>query len=145
MTILEQVDFYLPENKPRYLMGVGSPEDLVTGVQRGVDFFDCVLPTRLARHHAAITRTGRLNLANARYSSDRSPIDPDCNCYTCRNFSSAYVRHLVLSKEILAATLLSIHNLNTLLALMADIRKSLIEGQFEQFAADFLEHWEANE
>jgi queuine tRNA-ribosyltransferase len=145
MDILEQVDRSLPENKPRYLMGVGSPEDLVTGVQRGVDFFDCVLPTRLARHHAAITRTGRLNLANARYSSDRSPIDPDCNCYTCRNFSSAYVRHLVLAKEILAATLLSIHNLNTLLALMADIRKSLIEGQFEQFAADFLEHWEANE
>jgi queuine tRNA-ribosyltransferase len=142
MSILELVDSYLPEDKPRYLMGVGSPEDLVTGVQRGVDIFDCVLPTRLARHHAAITRTGRLNLANARYTSDDSPIDEQCTCYTCRNFSNAYLRHLVLSKEILGSTLLTIHNLNTLLTLMADIRQAIMENQFERFASDFLNHWE---
>jgi queuine tRNA-ribosyltransferase len=144
MSVLELVDGCLPEKKPRYLMGVGSPEDLVTGVQRGVDIFDCVLPTRLARHHAAITRTGRLNLANAKYISDRSPIDEGCSCYTCQNFSSAYIRHLVLAKEILAATLLTIHNLNTLLTLMADIRQSILEGRFEQFAINFLEHWDNN-
>lgn len=142
--MLELVDDCLPEDKPRYLMGVGSPEDLVSGVQRGVDIFDCVLPTRLARHHAAITRTKRLNIANAQYLSDQSPIDLDCTCYTCRNFSSAYIRHLVLSKEILGATLLTIHNLSTLLVLMHDIRQAILDGQFEQFATNFLEQWEGS-
>ncbi len=144
LSILELVDAYLPEDKPRYLMGVGSPEDLIMGVLRGVDIFDCVLPTRLARHHAAITRTGRLNIANARYSSDKSPIDESCSCYTCRNFSTAYIRHLVLAKEILGATLLTIHNLNTLLHLMTDIRQAIMNGRFDQFAADFFEHWESS-
>ncbi|OGN92025.1 MAG: tRNA guanosine(34) transglycosylase Tgt [Chloroflexi bacterium RBG_13_48_10] len=142
LAILELVDTYLPEDKPRYLMGVGSPEDLVTGVQRGVDMFDCVLPTRLARHHVAITRAGRLNIANARYSSEVIPIDENCRCYTCQNFSRAYLRHLMLAKEILGATLLTIHNLNTLLSLMSDIRQAIMQGRFGQFAADFLEHWE---
>jgi queuine tRNA-ribosyltransferase len=142
LSMLELVDSYLPEDKPRYLMGVGSPEDLVTGVQRGVDIFDCVLPTRLARHHAAITRTGRINIANARYASEQSPIDDYCSCYTCRNFSSAYLRHLVLAKEILGATLLTIHNLNTLLTLMNEIRQSILDGQFEKFAANFLDRWD---
>jgi len=141
LSILELVDALLPEDKPRYLMGVGSPEDLITGVQRGVDIFDCVLPTRLARHHAAITRTGRLNIANARYLSDISPIDDSCSCYACRNFSRAYIRHLVLAKEILGSTLLTIHNLNTLLSLMNDIRLAIINGRFDQFTADFVEHW----
>jgi queuine tRNA-ribosyltransferase len=142
LSILELVDTCLPVDKPRYLMGVGSPEDLVTGVQRGVDIFDCVLPTRLARHHAAITRTGRLNIANARFSSDKSPIDESCTCYTCLNFSSAYLRHLVLAKEILGATLLTIHNLSTLLSLMDDIRQAIVNGRFDQFATDFLKCWE---
>jgi queuine tRNA-ribosyltransferase len=142
LSMLELVDRYLPEDKPRYLMGVGSPEDLVTAVQRGVDIFDCVLPTRLARHHAAITRTGRLNIANARYSSEKSPIDESCNCYACSNFSSAYIRHLVLAKEILGATLLTIHNLHTLLSLMTDIRQAIIDGRYDQFVIDFLEQWE---
>ncbi len=141
LSILEQVDDWLPPDKPRYLMGVGSPEDLVNGVQRGVDIFDCVLPTRLARHHAAMTRTGRLNIANARYVSDENPIDANCACYACRNFSRAYIRHLVLAREILGATLLTIHNLNTLLVLMSDIRLAILEGHFEQFAADFLAQW----
>jgi queuine tRNA-ribosyltransferase len=143
LSILELVDSYLPEDKPRYLMGVGSPEDLVTGVQRGVDIFDCVLPTRLARHHAAITRAGRLNIANARYASEKLPIDENCSCYTCKNFSSAYIRHLVFAKEILGATLLTIHNLNILLSLMNDIRRAIIDGHFDQFAADFLKQWES--
>jgi queuine tRNA-ribosyltransferase len=142
LSMLELVDKNLPEDKPRYLMGVGSPEDLVMGVQRGVDIFDCVLPTRLARHHAAITRTGRLNIANARYISEKSPIDESCSCYTCRNFSSAYIRHLVLAKEILGATLLTIHNLSTLLYLMSDIRQAIIMNRFDQFAAEFSENWE---
>jgi queuine tRNA-ribosyltransferase len=145
LEILELLDEHLPENKPRYLMGVGSPEDLVTGVQRGVDIFDCVLPTRLARHHAAITRTGRLNIANAKYASDNTPIDAACGCYTCTHFSSAYLRHLVLSKEILGSTLLTIHNLNTLLTLMQDIRQTIKDGCFDQFAIDFLDHWDKAE
>jgi len=144
-SILELVDICLPENKPRYLMGVGSPDDLINGVQRGVDIFDCVLPTRLARHHAAITRTGRLNIANAKYISEKSPIDETCSCYACRNFSSAYIRHLVLAKEILGATLLTIHNLSTLLVLMRDIRQAILERRFEQFASDFHTQWEASE
>jgi queuine tRNA-ribosyltransferase len=142
LSILELVDSCLPENKPRYLMGVGSPEDLVTGVQRGVDIFDCVLPTRLARHHTAITRTGRINIANAKFASEKSPVDESCSCYTCKNFSCAYLRHLVLAKEMLGSTLLTIHNLNTLLTLMMDIRRSIIAGQFDKFATDFLTHWE---
>ncbi len=142
LSILELVDNCLPEDKPRYLMGVGSPQDLVSGVQRGVDIFDCVLPTRLARHHAAITRTGRINIANARFGSDKAPIDESCSCYTCKNFSTAYLRHLVLAKEILGATLLTIHNLNTLLSLMKEIRQSIKDGQFDLFAANFFEHWE---
>ncbi len=141
LSILEQVENWLPQDKPRYLMGVGSPEDLVTGVQRGVDIFDCVLPTRLARHHAALTRTGRLNLANAKYLSDMAPIDESCSCYACRNFTRAYIRHLIVAKEMLGPTLLTIHNLNTLLVLMRDIRQALLDGQFEQFAANFLEQW----
>jgi queuine tRNA-ribosyltransferase len=141
LTMLELIDGLLPEDKPRYLMGVGSPEDLITGVQRGIDIFDCALPTRLARHHAALTRKGRINIANARYASEKSPIDEHCTCYACRNFSSAYIRHLVLSKEILGSTLLTLHNLNVLITLMADIRLSIINGQFDQFAQNFLEHW----
>jgi queuine tRNA-ribosyltransferase len=144
LTILELMDEELPEKKPRYLMGVGSPEDLVTGVLRGVDIFDCVLPTRLARHHVAVTRTRRLNIANAKYISDTAPIDESCFCYACRNFSRAYLRHLVLAKEILAATLLTIHNLSTLVTLMIDIRKAIVESRYAQFAVEFLGHWESS-
>lgn len=142
LAVLELVDACLPADKPRYLMGVGSPEDLVTGVQRGVDIFDCVLPTRLARHHAAITRSGRINIANAKYASENTPLDESCSCYTCKNFSCAYLRHLVLAKEILGSTLLTIHNLNTLLTLMQDIRTAIAAGQFSRFANEFFENWE---
>jgi queuine tRNA-ribosyltransferase len=141
LAMLEVADAYLPANKPRYLMGVGSPEDIVNGVLRGVDIFDCVLPTRLARHHVAITRNGRLNIANARFTSDASPLDERCTCYTCQGFSRAYIRHLVIAREILAATLLTIHNLSTLLTLMSDIRQAIPQGNFRQFATDFLKNW----
>jgi len=136
-SILELVDAHLPEHKPRYLMGVGSPEDLINGVLRGVDIFDCVLPTRLARHHVAITRTGRINIANSRYSTDGLPIVEECECYACLNFSRAYLRHLVLAKEILGATLLTIHNLHTLISLMGDIRQAIIQGHFGIFTTNF--------
>ena len=135
--MLDVVDAILPENKPRYLMGVGAPEDLVNGVLRGVDIFDCVLPTRLARHHAAITRTGRMNLVNAVHQHDPRPILESCTCYTCQHFSRAYIRHLIVAKEILAATLLSIHNLHTLIQLMQDIRQAIITGTLESFVEQF--------
>lgn len=135
--MLEVVNGVLPADKPRYLMGVGAPEDLVNGVLRGVDIFDCVLPTRLARHNAAMTRAGRLNLMNAGFIHDRAPIDAGCGCYTCRNFTRAYLRHLIISKEMLAATLLSIHNLFTLVSLAKDLRAAIVAGCLEQFAAEF--------
>jgi queuine tRNA-ribosyltransferase len=137
--VLELLDGLLPEDKPRYLMGVGTPEDLVNGVLRGIDIFDCVLPTRLARHNAAMTRTGRLNLVNAAFSRDFTPIEAGCQCYTCQNFSRAYLRHLIIAKEMLSATLLSIHNLSTMLQLSRDLRQAVIENRLERFAADFFQ------
>jgi len=136
---LDVVDPLLPDDKPRYLMGVGSPEDLVSGVQRGIDIFDCVLPTRLARHNAAMTRTSRLNLVNATFAKDNRPIDKSCDCYTCRNFTRAYIRHLIVAKEMLSATLLSIHNLHTLIQLAADMRQAILADRFDEFACQFFE------
>jgi queuine tRNA-ribosyltransferase len=141
--MLEVVDKILPEERPRYLMGVGTPADLVNGVMRGVDMFDCVLPTRLARHNAALTRVGRINMVNAAHADNPLPIDDGCTCYTCRNFSCAYIRHLIIAKEMLAATLLSIHNLHTLIVLTQEIREAIIQGDFKRFAAKFME--KANE
>ena len=135
--MLEVVNAVLPKDKPRYLMGVGAPEDLVNGVLRGVDIFDCVLPTRLARHHAAITLNGRINLANAIHQEDARPIMDACTCYTCQHFSRAYLRHLIIAKEMLAATLLTIHNLHTLLQLMKDLRQSIMDGTVDSFADQF--------
>ena len=135
---ITEVNSILPADKPRYLMGVGTPEDLIEGVRRGVDIFDCVLPTRLARHNSAMTMRGRLNLMNAGFARDERPIDPDCGCYTCRHFSRAYLRHLVNAKEMLAATLLSIHNLHTLVQLSRDMRSAILAENFEQFAREKL-------
>ena len=135
--MLDVLEPRLPQDRPRYLMGVGSPEDLVEGVVRGVDLFDCVLPTRLARNHAALTRLGRLNLRNKPYADDQRPIDPECDCYTCRTFTRAYLRHLIVAREMLAATLVSIHNLHTLTHLMADLRQAVLDGRLEAFATDF--------
>ena len=136
--MLDVVEAVLPQDKPRYLMGVGSPEDLVNGVLRGIDIFDCVLPTRLARHNTAMTRTGRLNLMNASFAREIGPIDETCTCYTCRHFTRGYLRHLIVAKEMLAATLLSVHNLHTLLQLARDMRQAIFDGRFDTFANDFL-------
>jgi queuine tRNA-ribosyltransferase len=134
----------LPENKPRYLMGVGTPEDLINGVSRGVDIFDCVLPTRLARHNAAFSSQGRLNLMNAAYARDARPIEESCDCYTCCTFTRAYLRHLIVAKELLAGTLLSIHNLRALIRLMEEIRGYIIEGVFEEKVPSLLALWDNN-
>ncbi len=138
---LDMVNPLLPVDRPRYLMGVGAPEDLVRGVLSGIDMFDCVLPTRLARHGSAMVVGGRMNLRNARYEADSAPLVATCDCYTCRHFSRAYLRHLVKSNEILGHVLLSTHNLHFLLSLMSDIRKALRNGELSQFAAEFLSHY----
>jgi queuine tRNA-ribosyltransferase len=143
-TVLELVTSLLPENKPRYLMGVGTPEDLINGVVRGVDIFDCVLPTRLARHNAAFSSGGRLNLMNATYARDQRPIDESCNCYTCQTFSRAYLRHLIAAKELLAGTLLSIHNLHALIDLMQILRSSILDDTFENIVPALLAQWQGN-
>jgi len=141
---LDIIEPHLPAGKPRYLMGVGTPEDLINGVARGVDIFDCVLPTRLARHHAAFSPEGRLNLMNATYAHDQRPIDSTCDCYACRTFTRAYLRHLITAKELLASTLLSIHNLRALIRLVGEIRVSIIEGTFENLFSIWLEQWRGN-
>jgi queuine tRNA-ribosyltransferase len=141
---LDIVTPLLPEEKPRYLMGVGTPEDLIHGIARGIDVFDCVLPTRLARHHAAFSSTGRLNLRNATFSRDPRPIDESCDCYTCRTFTRAYIRHLIVAKELLAGTLISIHNLRALIRLVKDIRVSILNGSFESKIPALLELWDHN-
>ncbi len=135
LAVVEVVNAILPESKPRYLMGVGTPFDLIEGIRRGIDMFDCVLPTRLARHHAAQTLHGRINLAKAEYARDHTPIDSNCGCYTCSGFSRAYLRHLIIAKEMLASTLISIHNIFTLTSLARTLRKSIIEERFDTKAA----------
>ena len=141
---LEIVIPLLPENKPRYLMGVGTPEDLIHGVARGIDIFDCVLPTRLARHHSAFSPEGRLNLMNATFSRDERPIDATCDCYTCKTFTRAYIRHLIVAKELLAGTLISIHNLRALIRLMEQIRAYIANGSFEARMPELLKQWDNN-
>ncbi|MDX1378184.1 MAG: tRNA guanosine(34) transglycosylase Tgt [Anaerolineales bacterium] len=142
--MLDVVTPQLPENKPRYLMGVGTPEDLINGVARGIDIFDCVLPTRLARHHSAFSSEGRLNLMNATFARDERPIDETCDCYTCKTFSRAYIRHLIVAKELLAGTLISIHNLRSLIRLMEQIRVYIADGSFESRVPELLGHWANN-
>jgi queuine tRNA-ribosyltransferase len=142
--MLEELHPLLPADKPRYLMGVGSPEDLINGVLRGVDIFDCVLPTRLARHTSAFTPTGRINLMNAGFARDHAPIDETCDCYACKNFTRGYIRHLVVAKEMLAATLISIHNITFLINLMKKSRQAIMDGNFEPFADVFLHAYKTN-
>jgi queuine tRNA-ribosyltransferase len=136
--MLEVTTPLLPADKPRYLMGVGSPEDLVEGVARGIDLFDCVLPTRMARNGTVLTRQGRLNLRNAQYAEDSHPIEKGCTCYACQHFSRAYVRHLVRAREILGLRLTTIHNLHFVLDLMRQMRTLILEGTFLAFKKEFL-------
>ena len=141
-----QVTDVLPEDKPRYLMGVGSPEDLVEGVARGIDMFDCALPTRVARNGSLFTPEGRVDITKARYAEQQGPLDETCDCYTCRDYSAAYLRHLFRAKELLGLRLASIHNLRFVLALMERIRASILEKRFDAFRRDFLDRYQpANE
>jgi queuine tRNA-ribosyltransferase len=137
MRILEHVGPRLPENKPHYLMGVGTPEDLVAGVANGVDMFDCVMPTRNARNGWLFTRFGDLKIKNARYKDDTAPLDESCTCYCCKNFSRAYLHHLHRSKEILGARLNTIHNLHYYLNLMQEIRDAIDADRFHEFRLQF--------
>ena len=131
----------MPVNKPRYLMGVGFPTNLIEGVARGIDMFDCVLPTRNGRNGCVLTRSARMNIKNLAYARDFSPIDPTCDCYVCRNFTRAYIRHLYTAGEILAARLCSWHNLHFLVNLMKDARTAIVERRYPSFRRNFMENF----
>lgn len=131
----------LPANKPRYLMGVGEPDDLVKGVMRGVDIFDCVIPTRLARHGAAFTTYGRVNMRKLAHATDKAAVDPGCDCYCCQHFTRAYIRHLLKADEILGAYLLSIHNIRFLIRHMEAMREAILTGDLKAYADHFLGHY----
>jgi queuine tRNA-ribosyltransferase len=139
--MLDEVDDELPADRPRYLMGVGYPDDLLEGVRRGVDLFDCVVPTRIGRNGAAFTRDGRLNLKNARHRDDPGPLDRECGCSTCRRFSRAYLRHLVLADEMFGYRLLSVHNVYFLVDLMREARGRVADGSLDAWSAAWLERY----
>ena len=141
LATLDQTVPLLPMDKPRYLMGVGSPEDLINGVARGIDIFDCVLPTRVARNGSALTRQGRINMRNLQYARDTAPIEEGCTCYACTNFTRAYIRHLIKAEEILAHQLLSLHNLHLLLTLMREMRAAIIDGTLSTYIDSFLANY----
>ena len=132
---------WLPEDKPRYLMGVGNPIDLIECAIRGIDMYDCVLPTRVARHGAIMTSRGRININNEKYKYDYTPLDPNCDCYTCKNYTKSYIRHLHKCDEIFGKTLLSIHNVNFLLKLASDIRQAIKEDRLLDFKEEFLDKY----
>jgi len=141
-SILEETIALLPENKPRYLMGVGSPEDVFESVARGVDIFDSALPTRVARNGALFTRLGRINIGNAGYAGMGQPVEPDCDCYTCRTFSLAYLHHLFNARELLAYRLATIHNLRFVSKLMQNMREAILDGTFGSFKDEFLSNYQ---
>lgn len=137
--VLDDCVDYLPADKARYLMGVGTPDYLFEGVERGVDMFDCVIPTRLARHGVAMTARGNMNIKNAKYTRDFMPLDPECDCYTCRNYSRAYLRHLFRENEILSSMLLSEHNIRFLTRTMEEMRRAIEEDRFTEYKKSFYE------
>ncbi len=137
-TAVGWVNEILPEDKPRHLLGIGEPIDLFSGIENGCDLFDCVAPTRMARNGTIYTRDGRINILNAKFVNDFTPIDSNCNCYTCQNYTRAYLAHLFRAKEMLASTLASIHNLHFIIKLVDDIRQSIIDENFEEFKKEFL-------
>ena len=138
----EQVTTHLPKDKPRYLMGVGSPEDLVEGVWRGIDMFDCALPTRVARNGAMFTPNGRIDVSKKRYAERSGAVDDECDCYACANYSAAYIHHLFRAREILGLRLASVHNLRFVLRLMERIREAILEDRFEAFSSKFLARYQ---
>jgi queuine tRNA-ribosyltransferase len=131
----------LPDDKPRYLMGVGEADDLAEAITRGIDIFDCVMPTRLARHGAALSHDGRLNMRNLAFARDERPLDPGCSCYTCQNFTRAYLRHLVRAKEILGFMLLSLHNVHFLIQHVQNMRAAILEDRLEDYTGAFLSRY----
>lgn len=143
--MIDTVVDVLPPNKPKYLMGVGFPEDIVEGVYRGIDMFDCVIPTRHARNGSLFTREGRINIKHARYTNDESPIDERCTCYTCRTFSRAYLRHLFVSHELSSYFLNTVHNIFYYNNLLKTIREALQTGSFEAFYEQFKTQWKGGE
>ncbi|TLS39269.1 tRNA guanosine(34) transglycosylase Tgt [Pseudalkalibacillus caeni] len=142
--VLEFTTPHLPENKPRYLMGVGSPDSLIDGAIRGIDMFDCVLPTRIARNGTLMTSNGRLVVRNAKYARDFGPLDENCDCYTCRNYSRAYIRHLVKSNETFGFRLTTYHNLYFLLNLMKQVREAIMDDRLLDFREEFFERYGFN-
>ena len=136
--MIEVVDDALPRTHPRYLMGVGFPEDLIEAIRRGVDLVDCVAPTRMGRNGAVFTRDGRLNIKRAEYRTDPRPLDPDCDCSACSRFSRAYIRHLFVSDEILGLRLLSLHNVHFLLSLARAARQSIRNGDLDSWSREWL-------
>ena len=132
---------YLPENKLRYLMGVGDPIDLIENVMRGIDLFDCVSPTRLARHGHAYTKNGKINIKNNQYKNDFTPIESGCNCYACQNYSKAYIRHLIVADETFGARLLSIHNISFLVNMMKEIRENIKADTLEEYRNEFIHNY----
>ncbi|MEG0021760.1 MAG: tRNA guanosine(34) transglycosylase Tgt [Bacilli bacterium] len=136
---------YLPKDKPRYLMGVGDPLDIIEGVIRGIDMFDCVLPTRLARHGNAFTRNGKINLKNLQFKEDFTPIEEDCDCYTCKNFTKAYIRHLISANETNGGRLLSIHNIRFLIKLTEELREAILEDNILQYKENFINKYTKKE
>lgn len=143
--VLDWTAHLLPENKARYLMGIGSPDALIEGAIRGIDMFDCVLPTRIARNGTAFTSRGRVVIKNAKYAEDFGPLDAECDCYTCKNYSRAYLRHLFKAEEILGPRLITIHNLRFLLRLMENVRQAILEDRLLDFRDEFFEKYGYNE
>jgi queuine tRNA-ribosyltransferase len=142
LAVLGEAAAPLPAHKPRYLMGIGRPEDLLEGVARGIDMFDCVMPTRNGRNAQAFTSAGPLRLRNARHRRDPSPLDPECSCYTCRHFTRAYLHHLFMAEEMLGPTLLSLHNIAFYLHLMAGARVAIERGQYATYRSGHLARWQ---
>lgn len=145
-TMMKMIDYatkYLPEDKVRYLMGVGEPMDIIEGVIRGVDIFDCVLPTRIARHGNAFTKDGKINLKNLKFREDFTPLEQDCDCYTCKYYTKAYIRHLITCDETLGGRLLSIHNIRFLIRLTEELRKAIQEDRLLEYRDQFKQRYEA--
>ncbi|MDD5827073.1 MAG: tRNA guanosine(34) transglycosylase Tgt, partial [Bacilli bacterium] len=146
-TMYKMIDYgikYLPTDKVRYLMGVGDPIDIVEGVDRGIDMFDCVLPTRLARHGHAFTRDGKINIKNAKYKEDFTKIEENCDCYACKNYTKAYIRHLIVANETLGQRLLSIHNIRFLIRETEEIREAIKNNTYQEYKEEFISNYQKN-
>ena len=144
-TMYKMIDYgikYLPEDKVRYLMGVGDPIDIIEGTIRGIDIFDCVLPTRIARHGQAFTREGKINFNNAKYKEDFTPVEEGCDCYTCQNYTKAYIRHLITTDEMLGGRLLSIHNIRFLIKLTEELREAIKENRILEYREEYISKYQ---